>query len=54
MQNYLIRNNDIKNYGCIDANKSNENMRILTLNLRGISPWNNHKMNMLIESCERE
>ena len=43
----------MQNKGCVDQNKLLENIRLLSLNLRGINLWNNYCMEMLIESCEK-
>ena len=42
----------IQNEGYVDNIKNNENTRILSLNPRGINPWNNYRMEMLLESYE--
>ena len=43
----------IQHKGYVDQNKLLENIRILSLNPRGINPWNNYRMEMLIESCKK-
>ena len=48
MNQYIRRkNNVVTNRGYIDSIKLNENIRILSLNSRGINPWNDYKCEML-------
>ena len=41
----------IRNEGYIDEIKNISNTRILSLNLRGLGPSNNSKIEMLLEAC---
>ena len=51
---YANRNNyQIQHIRYVDHQKSQENIRILNLNPQRINPWNNYKMQMLLESCEK-
>jgi len=40
----------IQHLGYIDRQKISRNIRILLLNLKGINPWNEYKMNLLKEA----
>ena len=42
----------IQHQGYADNLKLSENARMLTINIKGIDPWNNHQMEMLLESCK--
>ena len=53
MQQYLQRDNNIRNKGYIDEIKMPENIRILVLNPNGLDPWNNYKMYLFKDSIER-
>jgi len=54
LNNYInILTNIIKFRGYIDDRKSLENVRILTLNPRGINPWNSYKMDMFLNACKK-
>ena len=43
----------IQHKGYVDNIKINENIRVLSINPRGINPWNNYRMEMLLESCKK-
>jgi len=52
MNQYIRRkNNIVMNRGYIDSIKLNKNIRILSLNPRGINPWNDYKCEMLKQAC---
>ena len=50
---YMTRDNTIKYEGYIDKNKININMRIITVNVRGLDPKNEDKMHQFITSIEK-
>ena len=43
----------IQHKGYVDNIKINENIRVLSINPRGINLWNNYRMEMLLESCKK-
>jgi len=43
----------INHRGYINNNKMTTNIRILLLNSHGCRPFNNEKINMLIQSCQK-
>ena len=54
MNNYTTKTiPPIQHSGYVDQTKASENIRILSLNPRGVNPWNNYRMEMLIESCKK-
>ena len=53
MQQYLQRDNNIRNEGYIDEIKMPENIRILVLNPNRLDPWNDYKMYLFKDSIER-
>ena len=52
IHNYLRRSTEIRNKGYINDTKMITNVRILSLNPRGIDPWNEYKSNMFLEAIE--
>ena len=48
-------NNDdiIRNEGCIDSIKDICNIRIMSLNVKGLDPWKHEKMERFLESCQK-
>ena len=50
---HMSREHNAMNQGHVDKIKSNENVRILALNPRGLDPWNDQKMNMFVTSCKQ-
>ena len=54
IRNYFQTNDtSIQYQGYIDKIKSVENIRILTLNPKGINPWNNYKIESFLTSCDK-
>ena len=53
MNNYVQRENEIRNKGHINQIKSIECMRILSINARGLDPSNNEKIERFIASIEQ-
>ena len=54
LNNYInILTNIIKFRGYIDDRKSLENVRILTLNPRGINLWKSYKIDMFLNTCKK-
>ena len=54
IREYFIDNgSEINNKGYVDSNKRNENMRILTLNIKGCRMKNKNRINELRESIEK-
>ena len=53
IQNYMIINNEIKNEGYVDSNKLSNNIRLLTMNSKGLNLWNYERIEMFIESIEK-
>jgi len=54
IRNYFQTNDtSIQHQGYIDEIKSVENIRILTLNPKGINPWNNYKIESFLTSCDK-
>ena len=54
MNEYTQQNsNQIKWKGYVDEIKSPENIRILTLNPKGINPQDDYKIEILIEACKK-
>ena len=50
---YINNDNIIKNEGYIDSIKDISNIRILSLNVKGLDPWKYEKMERFLESCEK-
>lgn len=53
MNQFIEKDYTIRNPGYIDAMKSNFNIRIMNLNVKGLSPSNNEKIDRFIESIEK-
>ena len=49
----MIINNEIKNEEYVDSNKLSNNIRLLTMNSKGLNLWNYEWMEMFIESIEK-
>ena len=50
---YLINDIEIRNEGYIDSIKDTNNVRIMSLNVKGLDPWKYEKMERFIDSCQR-
>ena len=50
--NFVQREESIRNEGYVDTMKLGENIRMLALNVKGINPWNEEKMEMFLTSIE--
>ena len=53
MQDFMNRNDEIKYQGYIDNVKSLNNIRFLTLNMKGLDLWNNERIEMFKMSVEK-
>ena len=53
INDYVNREHDVMNQGHVNKIKSNENVRILALNSRGLDPRNDQKMNIFVNSCKQ-